>query len=168
MRPARYAPSTLAALFLALAARAEPEPAAAPAASSAPVASAAPGAPAEDPAAEQDLKLIETLKESQELYEEGVRELEAGRARAGRKRLSKAFSGLAGTIDDARLAVELKSDFASMLEKVRTWDGAQAESDEPDELDAAPEQLHAEPSAPVLAPVAKGAIPLDPENVGAK
>lgn len=100
-----------------------------------------------------DAALSKTLSESQASYDAGLRALQNGDAAAGRAGLERAFVGLVGTIEDPALAAELKADFGGMVDKVRAWEGAPAET-EPAQLDAPSELLQS----------ASAALKLDPDH----
>lgn len=118
--------------------------------------------PAQAQATEPEL---DAADRAQALYEEGAAALERGDAPRGRELVGRSFAALAASIEDARLAAELRTDVAGIVEKIRSWDSSPAGAEEPGVLDASAEVLAAEP--PALTPLgaaASSSIVLDADN----
>lgn len=110
--------------------------------------------------------LFDVLKQAEALYESGVAEMAQGRVPDGRARLQEAFGLLLTNVEEEHLAAELQSDFAGMLEKIRTWEGPPTKEEEPTELDASEDVLQGLTTASL--PEGNGqkehVIEIDPEN----
>lgn len=102
--------------------------------------------------------------QAQALYEEGAAALERGDEKGGRELVGRSFAALADSIEDARLAAELRSDVAGIADKIRAWDPAAAPAEEPGVLDASAEVLAAEPPAPLPRAAASSVFALDADN----
>ncbi|MCR4295370.1 MAG: transglycosylase SLT domain-containing protein, partial [Elusimicrobia bacterium] len=86
-------------------------------------------------------------------------------ARRGREMLARSFAALAASIEDARLAAELRTDVVGIVDKIRSWDPSPAGAEEPGELDASAEVLAAEPPSPLpVGAAASSSIALDADN----
>ncbi len=117
-------------------------------------------APAQAP--EQEL---DAPGRAQGLYDEGAAALERGDVPLGRELVGRSFAALAASVEDARLAADLRADVAAIADKIRGWDSSPAGTEEPGELDVSAEVLAAEPPAPVHnGAAASSAIELDPDN----
>lgn len=167
-RSARAAVLLLPLLLPAARARAEATVSAVlPAPAATPDSPAFPEPPAEpEPAAEPELELLERLKAAQESYERAMAGFRAGQAEEARTELRGAFALLSGTIDEERLTEALKTDFLSMLEKIRAWERPEPILEEPNELAVSEEALRSEaPAAPKGSRRAKSlTIKVDPNN----
>lgn len=113
-----------------------------------------------------EVRLLELLHEAETAYEQALAKFREGQPRNGRAHLKQAFATLVSVLDEDELPTELKDDFLSMIEKVRTWQGTEEQAEAPSELDIPAEELRATPAPDLPKPRAprKHVIKIDPDN----
>ncbi len=113
-----------------------------------------------------DIELIEHLKEAEDHYDKGIEKFRAGKVRGGRSSLKKAFAILTSSLEEDSLPLELREDFRSMLEKVRTWEAGETRTEYATDLEFSEEALEEVPPAPVSDSASQFShtIEIDPDN----
>ncbi|MFH2204304.1 MAG: transglycosylase SLT domain-containing protein [Elusimicrobiota bacterium] len=115
--------------------------------------------------ADPDALLLEQLRVAESQYEQGIKLFQEGKVRQARAAVKKAFALLTSSLEEDQLTIELKADFLSMLEKVRTWEAGETQTEYPSDLQVSAEVLEETPPAPA-APISsqQHTIEIDPEN----
>jgi len=115
-------------------------------------------------------QLLARLLEAERSYEEAVLLFRSDQPANARAAMTRAFTVVAEALEEEDLATELRADFMSMLEKVRTWEGGEPGSERPASLDVPPDELKQAPVPSIPAPPRgeRHAIPIDPEDPLAK
>ncbi|MFH1724592.1 MAG: transglycosylase SLT domain-containing protein [Elusimicrobiota bacterium] len=115
----------------------------------------------EDP----EVLLLDRLHKAGQHYDAGLEDFREGRIHDGRARLERSFAILTSLLEEDGLPTELREDFLGMLEKVRTWEGAQQNTESPSTLDVRDDELQTEPANGIPEPRARPhVIEIDPDN----